>query len=130
MRSLNLGSFLSWNRLASPNLTTPPEVFDAYTDPFPTEESPIATYVFPRATHQSGEFLAGIERRLHLLADKPIEMVWGMKDVAFGNQKTIDGWRRYFPNAPMEKHEKASHYLQEDQPEAIAEAIRRVVARV
>jgi hypothetical protein len=25
--------------------------------------------------------------------------------------------------------EKASHYLQEDQPEAIAEAIRRVAAR-
>jgi haloalkane dehalogenase len=107
----------------------PEEVFRAYTDPFPTPASRMGTYVFPRAIRQSGPWLADIEAGLATLADKPIEMVWGMKDFVFANDRTLARWQRLLPKAALTRLDKASHYLQEDQPEAIAEAIGRVLER-
>lgn len=107
----------------------PPEVFAAYTDPFPTPESRMGTYVFPRAIRTETAWLEAIESRLERLRAVPVEMVWAMKDVAFGKEAFIRRWLSYFPEANVTRLEKASHYLQEDQPEAIADAIERVLLR-
>ncbi len=108
----------------------PPEVFKAYTDPFPTEESREGTAVFPREIRRSKDWLKGIGNRLGRLVDKPVELVWGMKDLAFGSEAIVRRWQRYFPQAHLTRLEKASHYLQEDQPEAIAAAVRRLAERI
>jgi len=108
----------------------PPEIFKAYTDPFPTPQKRMGTYVFPRAIRQCQDWLTETEVGLSSLADKPKELVWAMKDVAFGREAYIQRWLGYFPDAPVTRLEKASHYLQEDQPEAIADAIKRVVRQV
>jgi haloalkane dehalogenase len=107
----------------------PEAVFKAYTDPFPTPESRIGTYVFPRAIRNSTTWLESIEHRLARLRGKPVELVWAMKDRAFGNEATIARWLRHFPGAPVERLEDAAHYIQEDRPEAIAAAIRRVLEK-
>ncbi len=52
-----------------------------------------------------------------------------MKDMGLGNEATIEQWLAHFPDAPVTRLENASHYLQEDEPKAIADAILRVASR-
>jgi len=107
-----------------------PEVLAAYAAPFPTPESRRGTYVFPREIRTARPWLTEIEGKLGLLVDKPVEMVWAMKDPAFGKEAVIERWHRYFPGAPVDRIEEAGHYLQEDAPERVAAGIRRVLARI
>lgn len=104
-----------------------PEVFSAYTDPFPTRKERLGTYVFPRSIRAEASWLAQLERDLEELRGKPAELVWGMRDKAFGSEKTIARWLLHVPTARVNRLQKASHYLQEDQPEEIADATRRVL---
>ena len=104
------------------------EVFRAYVDPFPGPHERYGTYVFPRAIRKSHAMLARLERQLASLREIPAELVWGMKDQAFGSEAVIRQWLSHLPNADVTRLEKASHYLQEDQPDAIADAIRRRLA--
>ena len=70
-----------------------------------------------------------IESNLHLLVDKPVELVWAMKDPAFGNEETIARWHSYFPDAPVDRILDAGHYLQEESPDRVAAGIRRLLVR-
>ena len=106
------------------------EAFRAYTDPFPTPPSRLGTYIFPREIVKSADWMASIEAKLHLLADKPVELVWAMKDLTFGNEETIARWHNYFPDAPVDRIPDAGHYLQEESPDRVAAAIRRLLKRL
>ena len=106
------------------------EVRKAYTDPFPTPDSRIGTYVFPWAIRNSDAWLQAIESRLHVLQEKPIELVWGMKDFAFGRELFIKRWHSHFPDAPVDRIDDASHFLQEDRPERVVAGIQRALKRV
>src|SRR3989442_1138438 len=64
------------------------------------------------------------------LDTKPMELVWAMKDPAFGSQAIIARWQRDFPSANLTRVPEANHYIQEDAPEAIAAAVDRVEARL
>lgn len=107
-----------------------PEILQAYTAPFPTPESRLGTWVFPWAISHSDEWLQGIEDGLKTLRDKPVEMVWGMQDMAFGSERYIEHWRRYFPDAPVERLPDANHYVQEDSPEGVTEGALRLICQV
>jgi len=107
-----------------------PAILKAYTDPFPSPASRMGTWVFPRAIRQSAGWLAEIERQLPRLRAKPVEFVWAMKDVAFGREPIIARWLSYFPGAPVDRLLEAKHYLQEDEPEGVAAAVKRVLARI
>jgi pimeloyl-ACP methyl ester carboxylesterase len=39
-------------------------------------------------------------------------------------------WQRDFPNAQVTRAENANHYIQEDAPGALADAVRRVNSRI
>ena len=107
-----------------------PAILKAYTDPFPTPASRTGTWVFPHAIRKSAGWLAEIERQLPRLRAKPVEFVWAMKDVAFGREPILARWLSYFPGAPVDRLPEAKHYLQEDEPERVAAAVKRVVARI
>jgi haloalkane dehalogenase len=108
----------------------PPEVLRAYTDPFPTDKSRMGTYVFPRAIRKSASWLRSTEERLSRLCRRPVEMVWAMKDPAFGKESYIRRWQNHFPDAAVDRVQDASHYLQEDCPDRVAAAVRRLLDRV
>lgn len=108
---------------------TPP-VLKAYTAPFPTPASRTGTWAFPRAIRTSAAWLAETESRLGRLRGLPVEMVWAMRDPAFGHERYIRRWHRYFPGAPVERVEDASHYLQEDRPDRVVAGVRRLLARL
>jgi haloalkane dehalogenase len=52
-----------------------------------------------------------------------------MKDPAFGRPAYLARWQAIFPHAQVETLDDASHYLQEDRPDRISEAIRKVLGR-
>ncbi len=107
-----------------------PEILKAYTDPFPTPQSRIGTFVFPRAIRKSAAWLRSIESKLPCLREKPVEMVWAMQDPAFGKEKYIRRWQGYFPEASVDRVQDASHYLQEDCPDRVAASVRRILDHI
>ena len=107
-----------------------PAILKAYTDPFGTPVSRIGTYIFPRQIRKASAWLESIQGRLSVLREKPVEIVWGMKDPAFGSRRCIRKWLGHFPNANLERIENASHYLQEDSPDRIVCATERLLDKI
>ncbi|WP_127529914.1 alpha/beta fold hydrolase [Paenibacillus kobensis] len=101
----------------------------AYTDPFPTPESRIPTWVFPRSIRKERTWLAGIESKLPNLSDLPAHILWGTKDSAGFPLEQMAKWQKVLPMNETEMLEDASHYVQEDRPDRVASAIRRVSSR-
>jgi haloalkane dehalogenase len=56
-------------------------------------------------------------------ADLPLELVWGQNDPILG--RALRRHREAFPNAPVTLTD-AGHFLQEEVPDELAAAIRRV----
>lgn len=106
-----------------------PKILAAYTAPFPNPASRRGTWVFPRAIRTSAPWLRDLERRLGVFRAKPVELVWGTQDLALGQEAVIDRWLRIFPEAGVERLADAAHYLQEDRPDALEEAVLRVLDR-
>lgn len=106
-----------------------PEILSHYTRPFKSRKSRYGTWMFPRALRTASGWLEDIESKLGFLKDIPVELVWGMKDFAFGDEYYIKRWRSYFPQAEVTKLQDASHYLQEDRPDAVAEAVIRLLKK-
>ena len=65
------------------------------------------------------------EKAPQVLRDKPVLLVWSMKDRGFGSYAVIDRWKTYFPRAETVVLPNANHYIQEDAPEEIAAAVIR-----
>ena len=98
------------------------EVMDAYRGPFPTPESRRPMHVFPREILHSRPFLAEVERQLPKLSDRPALLVWPTKDIAF-REPERKRWEQLFPNHRTVILEGAGHFIQEDAPDEIVNAI-------
>lgn len=57
------------------------------------------------------------------LGAKPALLVWGMKDFAFKPGRNIPQMRATFPDHVLVELPEANHYIQEDAPDRISEAI-------
>ena len=101
----------------------------AYADPFPTPESRLPTWIFPQQIVKSEGWLAQIESKLPELSELPVQLVWGTKDPLTGGEEFISKWSTFFKNPEIERLDDASHFLQEDRPDRVAENIRRVFER-
>ncbi len=95
---------------------------DAYRGPFADEASRAATHALPRELVAGTEFLAGVESGLSRLRHLPVLIVWGVRDFALRRQER-ERFERWFPNHRTVLLERAAHFVQEDAPDEIAEAI-------
>ncbi|MEM7322682.1 MAG: alpha/beta fold hydrolase [Actinomycetota bacterium] len=96
--------------------------FEHYTAVVPTPEHRRGIAQFPKQIRAAGPFLAELERRVTtVFADTPLVLIWGTKDPVF--RAILPGWERRFPDATVIRLDNASHYLQEDEPNRIADAI-------
>lgn len=106
-----------------------PEVKKAYLSPHPTWASRTPILVFPREIPEGpegdvAELSAEIESDLQkYFRDKPIKIVWAMKDIAFTPEVLDDLWLDTFPEADVMRLADAGHYLQEDAHERIVPAL-------
>jgi haloalkane dehalogenase len=99
-----------------------PRAMAAYRGPFPTKDSRAPTNVFPREIRGSSAFLGDVQTGLAALAAKPALILWGDRDDAFREQER-QRFETVFPNHRTVILRGAGHYIQEDAPAEIAEAI-------
>lgn len=101
------------------------EEFDHYRHVVPTQGSRTGIAVFPKEIRAARPWLRIVEREVQdKLAGKPTLLTWGMKDPAFGRGPFLAKWQEDFPDATVVRLEEAGHYIQEDAPEEIVEAIK------
>lgn len=81
------------------------------------------TWIFPREILGSRTFLAEVEAGLERLRDLPTLIAWGDRDVAFRLAERRR-FQKLFPRHTLVELSGAGHFVQEDAPERIAEAIR------
>ncbi|WP_157736053.1 alpha/beta fold hydrolase [Granulosicoccus antarcticus] len=105
-------------------------VTDAYRMPFPTPESREGAAYFPVAIIDQQEWVSQIEEQLHLLADKPAELIFGELDELLGQSDTVARWRGHFPDAPVQLLPHANHFTQEDSPESFGLSLRRLLSQI
>jgi haloalkane dehalogenase len=68
--------------------------------------------------HPTWQVLEEIERGLGSLADRPVQMIWGMRDWCF-RPECLDRLLEAFPAAEVQRLPDASHYVIEDAYEQI-----------
>jgi cis-3-alkyl-4-acyloxetan-2-one decarboxylase len=103
-----------------------PVMMDAYRAPFPDYWSRAGTLAFQREIplterDRSAPLMASIHERLASL-DVPVLLVWGMRDPVF-QPVFLEQWQELFPRARSVELAEASHFLVEDDPEAVTGAI-------
>ncbi len=105
---------------------TDPLMMEAYRAPFPDYWSRAGTLAFQRdipltERDRSAPAMAAIQERLPSLA-VPVLLVWGMRDPVF-QPVFLEQWRELFPDAETVEVADASHFLVEDEPDAVTAAI-------
>lgn len=105
-----------------------PVMMQAYRAPFPDYWSRAGALAFQREIplterDRSAPLMASIHERLPRL-EVPVLLLWGMRDPVF-QPVFVDQWRELLPQAEVIELADASHFLVEDQPEAVTDAIER-----
>jgi pimeloyl-ACP methyl ester carboxylesterase len=81
-----------------------------------------------RPTDPAHPVLARTEDRLHLLADKPALVCWGMRDPVFDGT-VLDHLLTFLPQAEVHRYADAGHYVLEDVPDRVVPLATRFLAR-
>ena len=77
--------------------------------------------------HRSYKTLLEIENNLPLFRSKPVLLVWGMQDWCF-SPEFLKRFLQYYPEANVRKIENAGHYLLEDAPDEVINAMENFLA--
>ena len=107
-------------------------MMDAYRAPFPDYWSRLGTLAFIRdipltENDVSAPLMGHIHESLSQL-NVPLLLVWGMRDRVFV-PAFLEQWQAIFPDAHRLELE-AGHYLVEDRPDEVADAIHHFVASI
>lgn len=78
--------------------------------------------VFPKQIIASSPWLGRLWDNISTLNGKPMLIVWGMKDIAF-RATELKQWERTFPHAQSIHLNSVGHYVQEEAPDELADAI-------
>lgn len=94
-----------------------------YRRPLATPATREATWVLPREILASRALLAEVEAGLNKLRHLPALIVWGARDFAFRPAER-SRFEQLFPDHTRVDLPGAGHFIQEDAPEQIAQAVR------
>jgi pimeloyl-ACP methyl ester carboxylesterase len=78
--------------------------------------------------HRTWKTLESIEAALPSLADRPIKLIWGMRDWCF-NDVCLRKFQAIFPNAQTHAFDDAGHYVVEDAHERIVPLMRELLGQ-
>jgi haloalkane dehalogenase len=101
-----------------------PAVMEHYRQVQPSPEARAGVARMPKEILAARPLLEGLAHDVpDKLGAKPTLLVWGMKDFAFTPGPNIPRMRAAFSDHVLVELPDAKHYIQEDAPERIAEAI-------
>ncbi len=109
------------------------EVAAGFLYPYDSWANRIATHRFVqdiplRKSHPSWPDLAGIDKNLTKLQDRPMLICWGGKDFCF-NDHFYHQWQQRFPEAQCHYFPEAGHYILEDAFDEVAPLVEDFFAR-
>jgi pimeloyl-ACP methyl ester carboxylesterase len=78
--------------------------------------------------HGTWQELEAVEAGLGTFADRPVLLAWGMRDWCF-RQECLDRIAGHFPNAVIRRIADAGHYILEDAPQEVLQAVQAFVAK-
>ena len=107
------------------------QIAKAYLSPYDNWSNRRAVYEFVRdiprsAKHPTWQTLQSIEERLPTLTDKPIKLVWGMKDWCF-TPACLDRFCEHWPKASVSKLDDVGHWVVEDAPNESIQALKSLL---
>lgn len=115
-----------------PERFTPP-VRAGLLAPYDSWSNRVANFQFVRdiptsPQHPTWSVLARLEKRLIALRDRPVQLIWGMRDWCF-TPACLQRFQQIFPTAEVERVEDAGHYVVEDAYERIIPVVDAFLAR-
>jgi haloalkane dehalogenase len=99
-----------------------PSAHQHYLRPLATPDERTGSHIFPKEIIGSTPWLAQIWDKIGVLSDKPVLIVWGMKDIAF-REKELLHWQRTFPQAQTVRLATVGHFAQEEAPTELGDAV-------
>lgn len=90
-----------------------PEVHQQYLKPFGNASERNGTVAFAKSLLRDQDYYASIGKKLTVLKNKPVLIIWGMKD-AFITEKHLVWMLEQFPAAEVVKYEDAGHFVLEE----------------
>ncbi len=103
-----------------------PEVMEHYRAVQPTPDAREGVAEFPRQILAARPWLAELEGRVAAsLSSKPVLLTWGMRDPVFRPRLFLPLLRATFGDVTLVRLTEAKHFIQEDAPGEIADAIAR-----
>lgn len=91
--------------------------------PFARRAERDALYALACALAGADPYYATLWERRARLGEKPLTIVWGEKDPAFGSAH-LDRWIAAFPHADVRRLPEVGHFVAEEDPDAVTRAIR------
>jgi haloalkane dehalogenase len=103
-----------------------PLVMEAYRAPFPDYWSRVGTLAFQREIplterDRSASVMGSIHDRLDKVR-VPVRLIWGMRDPVF-QPIFLEQWLEIYPDAEVIRVAGAGHFVLEDEPETVVEAL-------
>ncbi len=133
IQGMNLFTHAALRMAAAKPHEIPKEVRDGYLAPYDSWSNRTAVYRYvddiPAAEkHPSYPTLLDIENKLPLFRNKPVSLIWGMQDWCFGPD-FLAKFLQFYPEADVHRIPAAGHYLLEDEPETVLEAMEGFLSR-
>ncbi|MBL7828297.1 MAG: alpha/beta fold hydrolase [Saprospiraceae bacterium] len=100
-----------------------PEIHRHYKMALPDAASRKAAYQFAFELLDARAYWADLWQNLTRISGKPFLIFWGMKD-SFVPPYELEKWEKALPNAQVIRFENAGHFCQEEEPEAMAAALK------
>lgn len=94
-----------------------------------TGDSDSPPWVLARSIRTERSWIEEVGGQLGDLADVPVQLVWGARDPVLGSRQVRNRWGRLLPRSHVRVLGDAGHYVPEDRPDAVAEAVRTVLRR-
>ncbi|MFO7768070.1 MAG: alpha/beta fold hydrolase [bacterium] len=104
-----------------------PEIHRHYLRPLGSAEERLQCLTLPREIIASTGWLRSLWNRREVLRERPALIVWGMKDIGF-REKELGVWTGALPAAEVVRLTRVGHYVQEEAPEELGEAVDRFLA--
>lgn len=107
----------------------PEDVREGLLAPYNSWRNRVAIWRFVRdipvtKRHPTWQTLSKLESHLPRLADRPVQLIWGLGDWCF-DTRCLDRFEKIFPRARVRRLPQAGHYLLEDAPDEVAGEIDR-----
>jgi len=96
-----------------------PDVHRHYVEPFRDPRSREPNVVLWREILGASDWLGSLWERRGAITSKRALIVWGLADRAF-TRADLARWREVLPHARVETLPRAGHFVQEEEPEAVA----------